>query len=419
MLTVETRSATPIVRARRFCLLQSTRGDVQEVESAYRVGCEQSQLQRRGSGADADAAVPRCTTKGDLGNPGLDGAATSCPLVVRLDKWMSQPFGPVSVLPVDHVAVHIGIPMVGGDKQVVFWHYRTIGKIDPDCSSSARITIMISYAQNQEDVILDRALHSPKGFYVDVGAASPSIASVTRHFYEMGWSGINIEPQESYVAELRQERPRDLTLQAAAGAVPGTCTFYVVDSDPDLSTFDRSRVEDLASEGERTTTHVVEVVTLNDVLDRARPGAIDFLKIDVEGAERDVLLGIDLARWRPRVLVVESTISNTQTPNYEKWEDLVVGHGYVYTSFDGINRYYVAEEETSLIDRLGPANALDDYVPASLQLIHEELERLRGYIAHLEAEIARKDEHIAAIADYVRQLEHDVQRPSQDLPHST
>ena len=90
----------------------------------------------------------------------------------------------------------------------------------------------------------------------------------------------------------------------------------------------------------------------------------------------------------------------------------------MFASSDGINRYYVPEEEMSLIDRLGPANTLDDYVPASLQLILEELERLRGYIDHLLAEIARKDEHITAVADYVRQLEHEVQRSSRDLPGS-
>ena len=304
----------------------------------------QTQLQRPGPGADAHPAVHPRTAQGDFGYPGLDRAPTSLPLVVRLDHRMSQPFGPVGVLPVHHVSVHIGIPMVHGDKQFVFWHYRTIGKISPECSSSARITTMISYAQNQEDVILDRALHSPTGFYVDVGAASPSIASVTRHFYEMGWSRHQYRAQESYVAELRLQRPRDLSIQAAAGAVPGTCTFHVVDSNRDLSTYDDSRVADLASEGEPTTTQVVEVVTLDDVLDRAQAGAIDFLKIDVEGAERDVLLGIDLTRWRPRVLVVESTVANTQIPNYGKWEDLVVGRGYVFASSDGINRYYVPKK---------------------------------------------------------------------------
>ena len=278
---------------------------------------------------------------------------------------------------------------------------------------------MISYAQNQEDVVLDRALHAARGFYVDVGAASPSIASVTRHFYEMGWSGINIEPQESYVAELRLERPRDTTIQAVAGATAGTCTFHVVESDPDLSTFDESRIADLVEEGQRTTVQVVQVVTLDDVLDRAQPEAIDFLKIDVEGAERDVLLGLDLTRWRPRVVVVEATAANTQTPNYERWQDLITGRGYEYASFDGINRYYVADEERSLIDRLAPANVLDDYTPASLQLINEELDRLRGYIAHLLEEIARKDEHIATTAEYVRQLEHNAQTGQQGPPASS
>ncbi len=261
---------------------------------------------------------------------------------------------------------------------------------------------MISYAQNREDVVLDRALHALDGFYVDVGAASPVIASVTRHFYDLGWHGINVEPQASYADELRRERPRDQTVEAVAGAVSGTCEFHIVESDPDLSTFDPTRVRDLADEGERTSTQVIEVVTLDALLAAARPAAIDFLKIDVEGAERDVLLGIDLRRWRPRVIVVEATVSNSQVPNFEKWEDLVVDRGYRYASFDGLNRYYVADEEAALADLLAPANVLDDFVPASMVLIDEELERLRGYIAHLEREIGVKNEHIAAIEALVR-----------------
>src|SRR5664280_2104755 len=89
---------------------------------------------------------------------------------------------------------------------------------------------MVSYAQNREDVVLDRALHASTGFYVDVGAASPTVASVTRHFYELGWSGINIEPLPEYVAELRLERPRDQTIQAVAGASPGQGVLQLVES---------------------------------------------------------------------------------------------------------------------------------------------------------------------------------------------
>jgi FkbM family methyltransferase len=257
---------------------------------------------------------------------------------------------------------------------------------------------MISYAQNREDVVLDRALHAPSGFYVDVGAASPSVASVTRHFYELGWSGINLEPLPTYADELRRDRPRDITIEAAAGSRSGTCTFHVVDSDPDLSTADERRIGELAAEAERTTELTVRMLTLDEVLAETGPTAIDFLKIDVEGGERDVLLGIDLAVWRPRVIVVEATVSNTQLRNHQKWEELLTGRGYLFASFDGINRFYAAAEEPELVELLGPANVLDDYVPASLQLINEELARLRGYIAHLEEEIRRRDERVEELA---------------------
>jgi FkbM family methyltransferase len=264
---------------------------------------------------------------------------------------------------------------------------------------------MISYAQNLEDVVLDRALHSGTGFYVDVGAASPSTASVTRHFYDLGWSGINIEPQPDYVAELRLARPRDWTIEAVAGAFPGQLSFHVVESDRDLSTFDPRRVKEMIAGGVRTDERLVDVVTLNDVLARANPVTIDFLKIDAEGTEREVLLGIDLRVWRPRVILIEATFPNSQIPSHGEWEELVLDGGYRYASFDGINRFYAAEEESSLTDRLAPANVLDQFVPAYLQLINEELERIRTAYARIEDEIGRKNEQIETTEAYVRHLE--------------
>ena len=249
---------------------------------------------------------------------------------------------------------------------------------------------MISYAQNHEDVVLDRALRAQTGFYVDVGAASPSTASVTRHFYDLGWSGINIEPLSHYVADLRRERPRDVTVEAVAGASPGQSGFYVVEEDQDLSTFDPRRVEEIMAEGIRTERRLVEMVTLNGVLEQAQPATIDFLKIDAEGSEREVLLGIDLRKWRPRVLLIEATFPNSQIPSHGEWEHLVLKSGYRFASFDGINRYYAAEEESSLIDRLAPANVLDQFVPAYVQLMNEELERLRSAYTRIEHEIARR-----------------------------
>src|SRR4051812_47472096 len=96
----------------------------------------------------------------------------------------------------------------------------------------------ISYAQNYEDVMLWRALRDvEQGFYVDVGAADPDIESVTRAFYERGWSGINVEPFDELFAKLVQARPRDANLKVAVGPEEGVRTLHAF-SGTGLSTFD-------------------------------------------------------------------------------------------------------------------------------------------------------------------------------------
>lgn len=80
---------------------------------------------------------------------------------------------------------------------------------------------VISYAQNFEDVMLWRALqHVGTGYYVDIGANDPVVDSVTRWFYEQGWSGLNIEPVPHWHGKLQADRPRDTNLQVAVFQQP-------------------------------------------------------------------------------------------------------------------------------------------------------------------------------------------------------
>ena len=96
----------------------------------------------------------------------------------------------------------------------------------------------ISYAQNYEDVMLWRALKDvPGGFYIDVGAHDPQHSTVTRAFYERGWSGINIEPTVKYHSLLSELRSRDVNLCVAAGAANEVREFFEI-SDTGLSTLD-------------------------------------------------------------------------------------------------------------------------------------------------------------------------------------
>ncbi len=210
----------------------------------------------------------------------------------------------------------------------------------------------VSYAQNAEDVLLWRALHDiDGGFYVDVGANDPERDSVTCAFYQRGWSGINIEPVAAYFERLRRDRPRDVNLRIAAGAAAGERDFFEV-PDTGLSTLDAVVASRHRAAGRPVVQTRIAARPLRDVLAEHAAGDIHFLKIDVEGAEADVLAGADLRKQRPWIIVVESTSPLTRLATYEEWEPALLACGYRFAHSDGLNRFYVAEERAALASRL-------------------------------------------------------------------
>ena len=90
---------------------------------------------------------------------------------------------------------------------------------------------------------------------------------------------------------------------------------------------------------------------------------IHFLKVDVEGAELQVLSGINLKQRRPWIILVEATKPNSQEQDFDTWEHLIIERGYVYRYFDGLNRFYVAQERTELMAAFDtPPNVYDDFL---------------------------------------------------------
>lgn len=223
-----------------------------------------------------------------------------------------------------------------------------------------------SYAQNFEDVILARVFRGKeRGFYVDVGASHPLIDNVTQGFYERGWSGINIEPLPERIAELAYARPRDLNLRIAVAEAPGRATFHVFPRWHGLSTLDGTIAADMTRWGDVAHPVEVEIRTLDAVLAEAGVERIDFLKIDVEGAEGRVLAGLDLTRWRPTVILLEATYPTTAEPNHQGWEPGLLAKGYRFVLFDGLNRFYLAEEAADLEPSFRlPPNVFDRWAPA-------------------------------------------------------
>jgi len=223
----------------------------------------------------------------------------------------------------------------------------------------------VSHAQFGEDVRLLRALgHVAAGRYVDVGAQDPDIDSVTRAFYDRGWSGVNIEPVPANAARLRERRPRDATLAVALAEQPGNLTLHVFPA-TGLSTLDGAIADMHRRQGHEARTILVEVDTLEHIWAAHAAGDVHFLKIDVEGAEPAVLAGLDLNARRPWVVVVEAMRPTTTIPSYEAWEPRLLAARYRLACDDGLNRYYVADEHADLAAALAlPLDARDDHVLA-------------------------------------------------------
>jgi FkbM family methyltransferase len=231
---------------------------------------------------------------------------------------------------------------------------------------------VVSFAQNGEDIVLWRALrHVREGVYVDVGGWDPDVDSVTRLFYERGWRGVDVEPVPEFAEKFRERRPRNEVVQAAVTdlAVDEVVLHRV--GSTGLSTLDDRLAADHSASGFETEDVRVPARRLDDVLEASAlvDGTIHFLKVDVEGAEAQVLRSVDLDRWRPWVLVIEATLPNSTTTSHAEWEQAVLDAGYTFTLFDGLSRYYVSPDHPELAADLGyPACTLDEFV------VHSQLE---------------------------------------------
>jgi FkbM family methyltransferase len=221
----------------------------------------------------------------------------------------------------------------------------------------------LSYTQNMEDYHLSLAFSGQAGgTYIDVGGGHPVADNVSFWFYERGWSGIVVEPQADLAALYGRLRPRDITVCGLVGRDNGELDFHVVERLHGFSTTIEDIARDARKFGVGYGTVRTPVMTLTRLCDEHATGEIDFLSIDVEGSEGDVLRGGDWRRHRPKVVVVEAVKPGSGEPSWSAWEPFLVSQGYRFALFDTLNRFYVAEEHPDLLARLPPARAPWDKV---------------------------------------------------------
>ena len=168
--------------------------------------------------------------------------------------------------------------------------------------------------------------------------------SSTKYFYLKGWNGINIEPLKLEYENLKSERTRDINIQACAGEKDGNITIYENGS---LTTTRKEYYH-----GNKTGI-IVRLQTMSNICKEYIPKKkiINFCKIDVEGDEREVLLGFDFENYRPNAFCIEYTKPGTLLINYNRFEDILLKNNYEFIFSYGINRYYIDKNLPYLKER--------------------------------------------------------------------
>jgi len=206
------------------------------------------------------------------------------------------------------------------------------------------------------------------GYFVEVGANEPQRGSQTWQFEQAGWSGVLVEPQPDLAERLRLARrahvvPVACSSPANAG---GTVRLHLLGPHSSLR-------RDLVVTGVVAHGAIdVPARTLDDILEEvAAPAPIDFVSIDVEGHEVDVLRGFDLARWRPRLILIEDHVSNLATHRFLTQAD------YRLIRRTGLNGWYVPRAQAPRIGLGWWQIARKYYLGLPIRMLRDRKRRLR------------------------------------------
>lgn len=214
-----------------------------------------------------------------------------------------------------------------------------------------RLAAPAVYREEREQRIVADYLRGPPGIFVEVGAYDPVDYSQTYHLEQAGWSGILVEPVREAAEKLRRQRRARVFEVACAGPEDHGATRPLRIAGALTTLRAKSHVTEFVS----TETRDVRLVTLDSLLDEAGIERVDFLSVDVEGAEIDVLRGFSFARFRPRLLLIEDFADDLARHRY------VSAQGYKRVRRTGNNSWYVPRETEFPVSAFGRWQLLRKY----------------------------------------------------------
>ena len=189
---------------------------------------------------------------------------------------------------------------------MIFYHIRKFFKKKSPVYKHSKT----SFAQEGEDMIINRFFeHKKRGIYVDVGAHHPFRFSNTCYFYRKGWSGINIDPLPGTADLFKKYRKRDINIQKGVSIKEEQLLYYAF-KEPAYNSFNEEKANEYIKAGlglPLLSKTKIDTVPLKKILDEnLRAGTtIDFLTIDTEGLELQVLQSNNWEKYQPTIIIIE------------------------------------------------------------------------------------------------------------------
>ena len=205
-----------------------------------------------------------------------------------------------------------------------------------------------SYSQSGEDRIVLRVLNRlgiARPIYLDIGANDPIKNNNTYLLYSKGCSGVLIEPHFKLYKKIKKKRKRDIVLNKGVGDKDDeSLTFYALSNDP-LSTFSADEAKKITAAKRATivSTKTIELITINSVIDNYFQRCPNFVSLDTESFDFQILSNFNFSKYKPEVFCVETITYSTDNTEEKRKEifDLMLKNGYMVFADTYINTIFV------------------------------------------------------------------------------
>ena len=201
------------------------------------------------------------------------------------------------------------------------------------------------YAEFAEDIMVNRILKNfNKGFYLDVGAYHPYKGSLTRSLFKRGWRGMNLDISKSSIDLFNLARPHDININCAVSNFNGETNYY--ENSP------INQQNSLIKSNEQQLKVKIKCFTLNSILKQNNINSFDYLNIDVEGSEMEVIKGIDFDKFNPRLITIENNDLLLEDYSRSEVYELLIKSGYTLINKIGVTNFFIKNEIKGKISEL-------------------------------------------------------------------